>query len=448
MSIGTITFSGLASGINTGELIDQLTKIEHRPIDLLQKQQSGLEAKLSLFNDLNTKLGALKTAATKLSLSTSFFVHKATSSDDSVLTAAAGSNASAGNHTVTVNSLARGTTQASANFGSSTAAVRQGTLAITVGTTTTNVTIDGTNNTLAGMRDAINASGAAVTASIVQVDATNYRLVVNGKNTGTANAVTIDETGLTTGADPLPGFGVTQAATDASLTVDGIPITRSSNVVSDVITGVSLDLKSSSASQLQVTVSNDTDAIKKQINDFVTAYNDVASFIHEQTKYDSENKIAGPLLGDSTMQTVQRVLRGALGTAVSGSPATLTEIGITTQSDDSLAVDDVKLSDALNNNMTGVSNLFLDATNGVAQRMMANVDSLTLAATGILTASIDGTQNNIDDLSKKIADKEANLILFQEDLTRRFAALEALVSQLKSQGQYLAQQLASLPQIT
>jgi flagellar hook-associated protein 2 len=448
MSIGTITFSGLASGINTGDLIDQLTKIEHRPIDLLQNQESGLQNKLSLLNDLNSKLATLKTAATKLSTSTNFFVHKASSSDDAVLTAAAGSNAVAGNHSVTVNSLARATTQASANFGSLTANVRQGTLAITVGATTTNVVVDGTNNTLQGLRDAINASGAAVTASIVQVDASNYRLVVNGKNTGTANAVTLDETGLTTGADPLPGFSVTQAASDASLTVDGIAVTRSTNLVSDVLTGVSLDLKSASASELQVTISNDTDAIKTQINDFVKAYNDVQSFIHEQTAYDSENKTAGPLIGDSTVQTVQRVLRSALGTAVSGSPATLTELGITTQSDDTLSVDDTKLSDALNTNMTGVSNLFLDATSGVAQRMMANVDSLTLAATGILTAGIDGTQNNIDDLSQKIADKEADLILFQEDLTRRFSVLEGLVSRLKSQGQYLTQQLASLPKIS
>ena len=448
MSVGTINFSGLATGIDTGALIDGLMKVEHRPIDLLQNQESGLQNKLSLFNDLNSKLAALNTAAQNLSTSSRFFVNKASSSADSVLGATAGSNAVAGNHSITVNSLARGTTQASATFSSQTSNVRQGTLAITVGATTTNITVDGTNNTLQGLRDAIDTSGAAVTASIVQVDANNYRLVVNGKNTGTANAVTIDETGLTTGTDPLPGFSVTQAATDASLTVDGIAITRSTNLISDVITGVSLDLKSSSASPVQVTISNDGDAIKKQINDFVAAYNDVLSFIQEQTKYDSENKTAGPLIGDSTIQTVQSLLRTALGTAVSGSPSTLAEIGIKTQSDNTLTVDDTKLSDALNSNLSGVSNLFLDATSGVAQKMMASVDSLTSAGTGILTASIDGTQNNIYDLADQITQKEAALVLMQEDLTRRFAALEALVSQLKSQGQYLTQQLASLPKIS
>src|SRR5262249_40644854 len=151
------------------------------------------------------------------STSAGFFVNKAVSSDESVLTATAGSNASTGSHSITVSSLARATTQASTTFASTTDLVRQGTLKITVGSTTTNITVDGTNNTLWGLRDAINASGAAVNASIVQVAANSYRLVVNGNDTGTANAVTIDESALTTGADPLPGFSVTQPASDAVL---------------------------------------------------------------------------------------------------------------------------------------------------------------------------------------------------------------------------------------
>ncbi|HEX9443248.1 MAG TPA: flagellar filament capping protein FliD [Candidatus Binatia bacterium] len=447
MSLPPINFSGLATGIDTGAMIDALVKIEHRPIDLLQRQQAGLENKLSLFNQLKSKLATLNTAAEKLSTAAGFFVNKATSSNQDVLLATAGSNAVAGNHTVTVGSLARGTTEASANFASTTSPVRQGTLAITVGAATTNVTVDGTNNTLAGLRDAINASGAQVTASIVQIDASNYRLVVSGKNSGTANAVALDETGLTTGTDPLPGFGVTQAAQDATLTVDGIAVSRSTNSISDVIAGVTLDLKSSSASQLQVTVANDTAAIKTQINDFVGAYNAVLSFIRDETKYDAENKTAAPLIGDSTLQIVQTMLRTSIGSIVSGNPATLADLGIKTQSDNTLLVDDAKLDSALTASPAGASNVFLDATAGVAQKIMANVDALTHFGTGILTARIDGAQNNIDDLADRITKKEANLETFQEDLTRRFAALEALVSQLKSQGQYLEQQLASLPRI-
>jgi flagellar hook-associated protein 2 len=449
MSLPTINFSGLATGIDTGALIDALVKVERRPIDLLELQMGNLEFKLSLFNDLSSKLAALKTAAGKLSTSASFFVKKASSSNDAVVSATAGSNAAAGSHSITVTSLAQAATQASTGFSSPTSNIRQGTLNITVGTTTTPITIDGTNNTLDGLKNAINASGAAVTASIVQVDATTYRLVVSGKNTGTANTVTIDESGLTTGSDPLPGFTVTQAATNAVLDVDGITgINRSTNTVSDVITGVTLDLKSLSALPVQVAITNDNDAIKTQINDFVKAYNDVMSFIHEQTKYDSKSKTGAPLIADSTMQSVQSMVRMALGTNVAGTPATVTDLGFTTNTDNTITVDDVKLTDALANNAAGVSNLFTDATNGVAAKMTASVDTLTLPSSGILTARIKGTQDSIDDIEDNIAEKEDRLDQFTEALVRRFAVLEGLVAQLKAQQDFLTKQLASLPKIT
>jgi flagellar hook-associated protein 2 len=448
MSLPTINFSGLATGIDTGALIDALVKVERRPIDLLEFQMGNLEFKLSLFNDLNSKLAALKTAAGKLSTSASFFIKKASSSNDAVVSATAGSNASAGSHSITVTSLAQAATQASTGFSSPTSNIRQGTLNITVGTTTTPITIDGTNNTLDGLKNAINNSGAAVTASIVQVDATTYRLVVSGKNTGTANAVTIDESGLTTGADPLPGFAVTQVATNAVLDVDGIVgINRSTNTVSDVITGVTLDLKSLSATPVQVAITNDSDAIKTQINDFVKAYNDVMSFIHEQTKYDGKSKSGAPLIADSTMQTVQSMVRMALGTSVTGTPATVTDLGFTTNTDNTITVDDVKLSDALANNAAGLSALFTDATSGVAFKITGSVDSLTASSNGILTTRIKGTQDSIDDIEDNIAEKEDRLEQFTVAMVRKFAVLEGLVAQLKAQQDFLSKQLASLPQI-
>jgi flagellar hook-associated protein 2 len=448
MSVPTITFGGLATGLDTSALIDALVKVEHRPIDLLQNQQNQLSNKLSLFNQLKSLLGTLRTAADTLSTSTGFFVNQAASSNESVVTATVGSNAATGSHTITVSALARAATQASTTFSSTTANVRQGTLAITVGTTTTNITIDGTNNTLAGMKDAINASGAAVNATIVQVDASNYRLIVTGKSTGTANAVTINEGGLATGTDALPGFSVTQAAVDASLVVDGVAVARSTNVISDVLTGVTLSLKNTSVAPVELSVSNDTTTIKKQIHDFVTAYNSVLTFLHDQTKYDSENKTAGVLIGDSTVQTAQRLLRSALSGVVSGTFVTLRDIGITLQSDDTLAVTDATLDAALAKDAAGVSKVFLDATNGAANNVKAAVDNLTSASTGILTAKINGTQTSIDDLSDTMAKKETSLTAFQEDMTRRFAALEGLVSRLKSQGQYLTQQLSNLPKIS
>jgi len=326
--------------------------------------------------------------------------------------------------------------------------VGTGTLAITVGTTTVNITVDSSNNTLEGLRDAINDSGSEVNAAIITVSAgttPTYRLVVSGRNTGLVNAATIDESGLTQGAGATaPGFTTTQAAQDANLLVDGIAVARSTNVISDVIPGVTLDLKNTSASEIQVTVNNDNETIKKQLNDFVSAYNDVITFINDKTKYDSATSTGGPLIGDATLRSLKRNLQSRITTAVSGTPAILADIGVTTQKDGTLAVDNGKFDAAVETNLTGVGNLFLDATNGLATGITNFADSANRIGDGILSARIGGAQDQIKRISDQIARKEDALTRLQDDLTRRFTALETLVSQLNTQSAYLTQQLAGL----
>ncbi len=447
--MATITFGGLATGLNTQAIIDGLVAIERQPITVLQNQQSMLQDKITLYQSLSTNLGALKTAVTQLSTASDFFVKQAKSSNEDVLVATASSNAGAAAHNVSVTSLARGSTLGSATFGDTNAtAVGTGTLAITVGTTTLNITVDSSNNTLEGLRDAINNSGSDVNAAIITVSAgatPSYRLVVSGKNTGLANAVTIDESGLTQGAgETAPGFTTTQAAQDANLLVDGIAVARSSNVISDVIPGVTLDLKNTSAGEIQVTVNNDNETIKKQLNDFVSAYNDVVSFINDKTKYDSATSSGGPLIGDATLRSLKRNLQSLITTPVSGSPAILADIGVATQKDGTLSVDNGKFDAAVETNLTGVGNLFLDATNGLAIGITNFADSANRIGDGILSARIGGAQDQIKRITDQIARKEDAVTRLQDDLTRRFTVLETLVSQLNTQGAYLTQQLAGL----
>ena len=447
--MGTITFSGLSTGINTASLIDELVKIERQPITLLERRQTTLQKSVTLLQDVSGKLSALKSAATKLSMTANFFVKKAASANEALLGVTAGSNADVGNHLITVNTLARASTVASASFANiTTTRVGTGTLRITVGATTTDITLDSSNNTLQGLRDAINNSGAKVTASTILENAgvtPSYRLVVAGKDTGTINAVSLDTSGLTLGGgDVALGFTTTQAAQDASLLVDGIAITRATNTISDVITGVTLDVKGTSASPIQVTVNNNTEAIKTQLSDFVKAYNDVQSFIATQTKYDSNSQTAGPLIGDSAVRTLQRSLQSVLTTPVTGTPSILAEIGVATQRDGTLTVDDAKLTSALQTNLAGVSNLFLATTNGVAKATVDFVTSATRFGDGLLSGRVSSIQDTIRGISKQIARKTDDLERFRDTLVRRFASLETLVSQIQGQGQFLTQQIAQL----
>jgi len=444
--MGTITFSGLATGLNTATLVDQLVQVEGRPITLLQNKQTTLQKNVSLLQNLSSKLNTLKSAATTLSTSSSFFVKKAVSSNDAVIGVTASSNADVGNHAITVSLLARASTLASASFNNTnTTTVGTGTLHLTVGGTTTDITVDSSNNTLQGIRNAINSSDAGVTASTITENAgttPTYRLVLSGKNTGTAHAVTIDASGLTVGSgDVALGITTTQAAQDTTLTVDGIGITRSTNTISDVLTGITLNVRDISASPIQVTANHDTDAVKAQLSSFVSAYNDVMSFVATQTKYDSSTKTAGPLIGDSALRSLQRSLQSVIGTPVTGSPSILAEIGVATQKDGTLLVDDAKLSSAIQTNLSGVSNLFLATTNGVAKATVNFVTSATRTGDGILSGHISSLQDTISEIGKQIDRQTAALDRYRETLTRQFTSLETLVSQIQSQGQVLAQRL-------
>jgi len=226
--------------------------------------------------------------------------------------------------------------------------------------------------------------------------------------------------------------------------VDGISLARATNLLSDVIPGVTLDLKSSSATEVQVTVNDDTEAIKKQLNEFITAYNEVTSFIAEKTKFDSATKTGGPLIGDATVASLKRSLQSLITTPVAGSPSILSEIGIATQKNGTLSVNSAKFDAALKANLAGVGNLFAAATDGLAKSVINFADAATRLGDGVLSARIDGAQNEIKKIGDRIASKENSISRLMEDLTRKFTALESLVSQINTQGSYLTQQLAGL----
>src|SRR5262245_17545982 len=113
MAGGLITVGGLATGLDTNSIIDQLMKLERRPVDLLQTEQTAVQATRTSIGTLGGKLTTLRTALDALSTPGSFLVRAASSSDESVVTAAAGAGAARGSLTITVSQLARGSTAGS-----------------------------------------------------------------------------------------------------------------------------------------------------------------------------------------------------------------------------------------------------------------------------------------------------------------------------------------------
>jgi len=456
--MANIQFGGLITGLDTNALVAGLIKAERRSVDILQAQKVRFQTQDVVFTSLISALGSLKSSAQVLSLANDFNKKSAISSDTTVLTAAADSTALVGSYNIVVDRLAAAKTIRSSSFTSATAAIGTGTVTITAGGTNTSVTVTGSNNTLTGLKDAINSSGAAVTASIVNVGTSaspDYRLTVQSKDTGTANAVTISGT-LAGGADPFPGGGeVVQAAADALFSANGLTVTRGTNTISDVVSGVTLTLvKQGDADGVveatdaaaTVTVALDGAALKDSIKKFAADYNAANKIVNEQFKLNPDTKRQGVLGGDAALRAVISRLRNEISAAggIGAGIKYLSDIGVTFQKDGSLIVDDAKLANALALDPTGVSNLFVITQNGIGKRLPDVIDDYISSVDGTLTFRQKGVQASVDQIDKKVAREERRIAAVEERLTKQFSALEKIVSQLKSQGEFLSQQLSAL----
>lgn len=453
--MASIQFGGLITGLDTKTLIDGLVKAEQQPTKILQNQKLVLQAKDAVFTALAGSLGSIRSAAQRLSVSTDFTKRTADSSDPTVLSASAGSSASLGSHLIAVDSLAKTQTIRSTSFTDSNATLGSGALTLNVGSAATIITVDATNNTLSGLRDAINNSGAKVTASLINVGATgspDYRLVVQGKESGAANAVTLSG-GLAGGADPFAGGAeVVQAATDAKFAVDGLTITRSSNTVSDVIAGVTFVLRNEGDGNgildptdpaSKITISNDSSSIQSSVKALVDSYNAANKLITDQFKVDPNSNHQGAVGGDASLKGVLGRLRREL--SASGGNGSgfkyLSDIGVTFQKDGSLTFDSTKLASAVEQDSTSVANLFVGLQNGIGKRVPDAIDEYIGAARGTLTLRQKGNAQSIAQIDDKIAREERRISAYQDRLTKQFSALEKIVGQLKSQGDFLTQQI-------
>ncbi|MCR4288145.1 MAG: flagellar filament capping protein FliD, partial [Deltaproteobacteria bacterium] len=360
--MATVSSTGLVSGLNIEDIISKLMAVESRPLDRVKSEKTGYESKISSFGSLLNSISTLKSANSPLKSSTVLGM-KAGSSDTSVFTATATSSASAGSYNIKVNQLAQAHAVYSGAYAADTSAIGTGTLSIQVGSAAAvNVTIDGTNNTLNGVRDAINAANAGVKASVINDGTAGYRLVVTSNTTGAANTVNVtvadddlnntDASGLSALSYTTGAYNLTesQIAKDAILVFDSLTVTRSSNTIADLISGVTITLKKDSAGATHtLTLSKDTDDLKSKLNSYVSSYNKLVSEIKAQQGTQSAQ---GPMYNESTTDSLMRNLRQITITDYSGS--TLAAMGVTHDKYGVLSLDSTRFDEALADNESGV----------------------------------------------------------------------------------------------
>ena len=464
--VSTFNVSGLASGLNDTQIIQQLMSIEQLPQQKIIQQTTLETTRQADLRTIQSQLTQLSLAVSQLIDPTTWSTSQQITSSDPTNVAATGGGVPPGGFQVSVQQLARAAqlTQTS----SLTNASADDTLAIQIGAASPISVNVKAGDSLQTIANSINqASGTKLFASIV-----NSKLVISSQVTGAANTLSVTSTGGGTVAADL-GLAQTVSSRDALYTVDGgTQQSSDTNTLSTIATGLTVTLKGITVNPASITVAQagaNADGVQAALQNFVTVYNQTITSISDKL---TEKKVANPatdadramgdLTGDSSLTSLLTQIREALGSAFTGAQAgmtTLAQAGLSTGAavgggalnqaaiDGQLTLNTNTLSTQLAAQFANVKALFTNTTGsygseGVAQRLNGILQQYT-GTKGVLTSEISGEGSLIASLNQQKADWDTRLADKQTALQQKFTAMETALSKLQSQGNWLSGQLRS-----
>ncbi|MWV12563.1 flagellar filament capping protein FliD [Pseudomonas sp. R-28-1W-6] len=463
-----VGLTGIGSGIDIDSIVGALVSAEKAPKEAqLARLEKATTTKFSALGQLKSSLSAFQTALKELNDTSLFEKRTASSSNTASLTASASKSALAGIYQVAVNRLAASSKVASAavdnTFGSG-AAEEIFTVKLGAGDTGTQVKITAGSD-LSSTRDQLNAAlkDKGISVNIVSNPGSTTgesRLVFSSSKTGAGQDVIVTGTGnlaalnangavALNAADTASAGYITQAA-DAEFSIDGLTLTSPTNSVTGAIPEVTLELvaKTEVDKTLTVTVGQDTGGVTDSIKKFVDAYNKLIKTSNELTSVvsvgEGKEPVVGGLVGDTTVRNLLSAVRNELvNPANQDGVRVLSDLGITTQKDGTLKINDDKLKSALKNNFDAVGTFFTGES-GLMSRIDKRIDGFVKTG-GVLEQRISGLQSTIDDIDKQKENLTLRIEKVQARLYAQFNAMDALVGQLNQTSDRLTQSLASLP---
>jgi len=451
-------------------MVSQLVAADRKPADnALNLQQSKAKLQLSSVGTITAAFDKLKTSLTALKASTAFDTRTVTASkggtnnSDEILTASVSlydlgttkAAASNGTHVIDVQSLATAHKIIADTPVAKTDTFAAGTLTLTVGVgdkaKTMNVEVEN-GDTLSTIRNKIDAAGRkeGVQATLISSGDSQYLSLAQEKTA--ANAIKLEYGGNDANLTKLVGsLKENTPAADAKLTIDGVAVSSASNAVSDAVPGLTLNLKMVGKST--VTISTDTSAATKVMQDFVTAYNAALAAINTETKYDVENKEPSSLTGDAQMRGASSQLRSVMSgvlkelSADGLDPKTL---GLQTRgypnADGSLVLDATKFAAALASQPEKIRSAITGDTGGAGTlyTMVDGYVSTTVGKEGAFVARTKGLNTTLDNIDKRRKDLDTRMKNVEERYKKQFIALDSLMGKLQQSNTSLQQQLAQL----
>lgn len=447
-----IQVTGLASGLDTNEIISEMMSIYQQPVTALQNQQSGLQAENTNLTSIQSALQGLASDAQALGTTTLFQDTQSVTSSDSTLVSATTTGsvgAVVGGYEVEVNALATAS-QATYSFSSPSAADT-----VTIGNGTSSETYNlSAGATAQDLANAVNADqNGSVWATVV-----NNNLVFSNRTTGSASTFTVSDT-----AGALAQQS-SQAGTNASYSLDGGNTWQSSasNTVQNAIPGVTLTFGgvTTGGAPVALNVSAptiDTSSVQSALQTFISDYNSVLSQITTQLNQapSSSDPTQGTLYDDPELQDLLSNMRQAMYQGDSSLPATMNsmlDIGVSTGAttgtgelnqnaiDGQLTLTTTTLTQAIQSDPSDVTSMLMNWS-----QSFSNLVNTVAAPGGTIDSRVQGDSSQINDLTNQISTMQSALTDKQNQLTQEFANLESALSQNQSTSSWLSSQISALP---
>lgn len=460
VSSQVLTTLGVGSGLDVFKLAQDLTDVEKVPKkESIESDITATEASISGYGLVSFQVGQLQKAFETLNDADELATSTGSSSNTSAISLTSLDGAAAtGAYDITVTRLAQEQRMISDEYTATTTTLNSSAfdISIAVGSstiTTTAVTVS--TPTPAGVVSAINAASTGVTASLVDtgIGGTNYRIILTGP-TGSEGAFTMSST-------PDLGFGdsgnTLQAAQDSIINFDGLTVTRSSNEISDVIAGATISLTETTSTAVRLNIVSDRTTLKTNLENVVTAYNDLNTLFTELTAEGSEAELGGALADDTSLvRYLKSQIRSALfadSSTTSGSVSALRDLGVSIDKTGNLTLnettydavvassyDDVVMMLSAN---TSDQNLFGTESKGLSQDIATILEDFS-DSTGVLTTRTSNAEGSLQDYKDELVKLEARMEgVYQRYLTQ-FSAMESLIASMDTTKDYLEGQLESL----
>jgi flagellar hook-associated protein 2 len=447
-----ISFGPINSGLPK-DIVQQIMKAERIPIDKMQERKAKQENKKMLVEELIGHVEKIKAEATKSKGERSLRELAVNTSDQAIGVTVDKNVAEPGNYSIEVSQLAQKSsamTNGVEDKDNTYLGVGYIEYELSNGESG-EIYVDSENSSLEGIAKLINKDTSNGMHATVVNDGSGsdepWRLIISLKDTGDANRAEFPYLYFVDGEVDLY-FDKERAAKDAKVKLDGFPIEIASNKTSDLIPGVTLDLKRAKpGEEISIEIKEDTEKMTVKIEELIKAINDALNFINQQNSLDENSDTTQTLGGDSLLTTVESRIRTAIFNPIMTDfgASRASNIGISFQRNGTIALDQNKIQAALNTNYNKVvqtlTGRFVPGggkSNGLLENLVEAADVLLTRPYGALRNRVKGIESNIKRIDQRIDNKERMLEKKEENLKQKFARLEETVSRIQTQGAGLA----------